>query len=147
MFLTRGVLERFLALLLSEPFRYSHLRYFLLLRHFVLNFASPSHKGNFNSDIKTYRKGEQVFVLFVTLCGVLCSAETLAPFLCRLSLFYLEQLVSFVYMFVFQLSAPFQSEWRSSFAVTILSKFSQISRRSSVIMSGCWWISRKSCSE
>src|SRR3989304_8573018 len=74
MFSTRRNLGCPLALVFSEPFRSSHFRYFLLLRHFVLKFASPRHKGNFHSDIKTYRKKNRCF-----LCVVLCSVQTIAP--------------------------------------------------------------------
>jgi hypothetical protein len=33
----------------------------LFLRHFMLKFASPRYKGNFQSDIKTYRKRANAF--------------------------------------------------------------------------------------
>ena len=80
MVLACGFFVWFLALPLSDmPFRSSHLRYFLLLRHFVLNCDSPRYKGNFHSDIKTYRKYTAFLFCWPGGVGVLCCAETIAP--------------------------------------------------------------------
>jgi len=69
----RRILERFLALVLSAFLKSSQSRCFLLLLHFVLNFAPPRYNGISTVTLKCIANGRGFF-LWLTSVGVFVPA-------------------------------------------------------------------------
>ncbi len=63
----RRILEQFLALVLSAFLKSSQFRCFLLLLHFVLNFAPPRYNGISTVTLKCIANGRGVFLWLTSL--------------------------------------------------------------------------------